>query len=149
MFGSRSGVRLKLAVFLAILAGVSVAFQTGFNAGAQRVVGPLALVAVSGLTTGLVGLLAMLVLVRPEFTGRAVGYSVASGLLGAVIVGSIAVAATEGGIARALSLVIAAQLVVSLVLDRLGLFGAGSDLSILKVLGVFLIMAGGILVVRY
>ena len=140
---------MRLAIFLAILAGASVALQTGFNSGAQRVVGPLALVAVSGLTTGVVGLVATLLLAKPEFTGRALGYSVASGFLGALIVGSIAVAASEGGIARALSLVVGTQLVVGLVLDRLGVFGVRSDLSVLKVLGVLLIMAGGILVVRY
>ncbi|CAN5571565.1 hypothetical protein BH24ACT21_BH24ACT21_16800 [soil metagenome] len=37
----------------------------------------------------------------------------------------------------------------SLILDRLGWFGAGSELSVSKVIGVLLIMVGGILVVRY
>jgi hypothetical protein len=35
------------------------------------------------------------------------------------------------------------------VLDVLGLFGAGADFSVLKALGVFLIIAGGALVVSY
>jgi transporter family-2 protein len=109
-----------------------------------------ALVAISGLTTGLVGLSVALVFGRPELSSRAVGYSVASGVLGAVIVGSIAVAASQGGVARALSLVIGAQLIFSLILDRLGLFGAGaSDVTLLKVVGVALILLGGVLVVRY
>jgi transporter family-2 protein len=90
-----------------------------------------------------------LVVAKPEFTGRAVGYAVASGVLGAVIVGSIAVAAGEAGVARALSLVIAAQLIAGVMLDYLGVFGAGADFSVLKVLGVFLIIAGGVLVVSY
>lgn len=140
---------MKLAILLAMLAGVAVAFQTSFNAGAQRIIGPYALVAISGLTTGLVGLALTLFMAKPEFTGRAIGYSLASGVLGAVIVGSIAVAAGEGGVARALSLVIGTQLVVSLIVDQLGLFGGGAELSLLKVVGVLLIMAGGILVVRY
>ena len=133
-----------------MLAGVSVALQTSFNAGAQRLIGPYLLVAISGLTTGLVGLSIALFLGRPELNGRAVGYSLASGVLGAVIVGSVAVAASQGGVARALSLVIGAQLIFSLILDRLGLFGAGaSEISLLKVAGVALILVGGILVVRY
>ncbi len=140
---------MKLAIILAMLAGVAVAFQTSFNAGAQRLIGPYALIAVSGLTTGMVGLALTLLLSKPEFTGRAVGYALASGVLGAVIVGSIAVAASDGGVARALSLVIGTQLVFGLVLDRLGLFGGGADLSLLKLAGVLLIMAGGVLVVRY
>ena len=86
---------------------------------------------------------------KPEFTGRAVVYAVASGMLGAVIVGAIAVAAGQAGVARALSLVIAAQLITGLVLDALGVFGAGADFSIPIALGVALILAGGVLVVSY
>ncbi|MGB3634296.1 MAG: DMT family transporter [Rubrobacteraceae bacterium] len=140
---------MRTAILLAMLAGLAVAFQTSFNAGAQRVLGPYLLVAISGSTTGLVGLLVFLFVSKPHITGQAIGYALISGVLGAVIVGSIAVAATEGGVARALSLVIGTQLVFSLILDRLGLFGAGAELSVLKVIGVLLIMVGGILVVRY
>ena len=141
---------MRPVVLLAMLAGVSVALQTSFNAGAQRLIGPFALVGISGLTTGLVGLTVMFLFGRPELSSRALGYSVASGALGAVILGSISVAASQGGVARALSLVIGAQLVFSLVLDRIGLFGAGaSDITFLKVVGVVLILIGGIIVVRY
>lgn len=140
---------MKTAILLAMLAGLAVAFQTSFNAGAQRVMGPYLLVAISGLVTGAVGLLIFLFVSKPQITGQAVGYALASGVLGAVIVGSIAVAASESGVAQALSLVIGTQLVVSLALDRLGWFGAGADLSVLKVVGVLMILAGGILVVRY
>jgi bacterial/archaeal transporter family-2 protein len=66
-----------------------------------------------------------------------------------VIVGSIAVAAGQAGVARALSLVIAAQLITGLVLDAVGVFGAGADFSIPRALGVALIIAGGALVVSY
>lgn len=140
---------MRMAILLAMLAGLAVALQTSFNAGAQRVLGPFLLIAISGSTTGLMGLLVFLFVSKPQVTGQAVRYALISGVLGAVIVGSIAVAASQGGVARALSLVIGTQLVISLVLDRLGLFGAGAELSVLKVLGVLLIMAGGILVVRY
>lgn len=140
---------MKLAVLLAMLAGVSVAVQTSLTAEAQRTLGPAVLVAVSGMTTGLVALAVALFVAKPEFTGRALGYAAVSGVLGAVIVGSVAYAAGQGGVARALSLVIATQLIVSLLLDALGIFGAGVDLSLLRVFGVLLIIAGGILVVRF
>jgi transporter family-2 protein len=130
---------VKSTLILAVLAGVCVAVQTSLTGAAQRTLGPLVLVAISGLTTGLFALLISFVVAKPEFTGRAVGYAVASGILGAVIVGSIAVAAGQAGVARALSLVIAAQLIAGLVLDALGVFGAGADFSILKALGVLLI----------
>jgi bacterial/archaeal transporter family-2 protein len=124
---------MRSTLILAVLAGVCVAV----------------LVAISGLTAGVFALLVSFVVARPEFTGRAVGYAVASGILGAVVLGSIAVAAGQAGVARALSLVIAAQLIAGLVLDALGIFGAGADFSVLKALGVLLIVAGGILVVSF
>jgi len=140
---------MRSTLILAVLAGLCVAVQTSLTGAAQRVLGPPVLVAISGLTTGIVALAVSLLVAKPEFTGRAVGYAVASGILGAVIVGSIAVAAGQAGVARALSLVIATQLITGLLLDALGIFGAGADFSILKALGVILIIAGGALVVSF
>lgn len=140
---------MRSTLILAVLAGLCVAVQTSLTGAAQRVLGPPVLVAISGLTTGIVALGVSLLIAKPEFTGRAVGYAVASGFLGAVIVGSIAVAAGQAGVARALSLVIATQLITGLVLDAFGIFGAGADFSVLKVLGVLLIIVGGALVVSF
>jgi transporter family-2 protein len=140
---------MRSTLILALLAGVCVAVQTSLTGAAQRTLGPAVLVAISGLTTGACALVVSLFVARPEFTGRAVVYALASGVLGAVIVGSIAVAAGQAGVARALSLVIAAQLIAGLVLDALGVFGAGADFSIPKALGVVLIVIGGALVVSY
>ena len=140
---------MRAVVLLAVLAGVCVAVQTNMTAVSQRVLGAPTLVAISGLTTSMTALVVALTLARPDFTGRSVGYAVGSGMLGAVIVGAIAIAAAQGGVARALSLVIASQLVFGLVLDALGVFGNAPDVGLLKVLGVFLIIAGGVLVVRF
>jgi bacterial/archaeal transporter family-2 protein len=140
---------MRSTLILAALAGVCVAVQTSLTGTAQRSLGPAVLVAISGLTTGFCALVVSFFVARPEFTGRAVVYALASGVLGAVIVGSIAVAAGQAGVARALSLVIAAQLITGLVLDALGVFGAGADFSIPRALGVALIIGGGALVVSY
>ena len=140
---------MRYAVVIAVLVGLSVATQTSFNATAQRALGPAAFITISGLATGAVGLVITLFTARPELTSRVVGYSLASGLLGAFILGGIAFVAGQGGVARALSLVIASQLLFGLLLDALGIFGAGPEISLPKVLGVGLILAGGILVVRY
>jgi bacterial/archaeal transporter family-2 protein len=140
---------MRSTLILAVLAGVCVAVQTSLTGAAQRTLGPLVLASISGFTTGTFALLISLVVAKPEYSGRAVGYAAASGILGAVIVSSIAFAAGQAGVARALSLVIATQLIVGLVLDALGIFGAGADFSVLKALGVLLIVAGGILVVSF
>jgi transporter family-2 protein len=140
---------LRYAVVIAVLVGLSVATQTSFNAAAQRALGPAAFITISGLATGAVGLVITLLTARPELTSRALMYSLASGLLGVFILGGIAFVAGQGGVARALSLVIASQLLFGLLLDALGFFGAGAEISLPKVLGVALVLAGGILVVRY
>jgi bacterial/archaeal transporter family-2 protein len=132
---------LRYAVVIAVLVGLAVA--------AQRTLGPAVFIAISGLATGVVGLVITLFTVRPELTSWGIGYSLVSGLLGAFILGGIAFVAGQSGVARALSLVIASQLLLGLLLDALVLFGSGVEFSWPKLLGVLLVLAGGILVVRY
>jgi bacterial/archaeal transporter family-2 protein len=137
------------AVFLAVSAGVAIAFQVVVNAVGLRDLGLGALIGVSGATTALIGLAWALFAAKPEATGRALLCAGASGLLGAFILGSIVLAANRGGLAQTLSLVIASQLAFGLVIDRLGVFGpAAQGIGLLKVVGVVLILAGGVLVVR-
>ncbi len=138
------------AVVLAVSAGVAIALQVVANAVGLRDLGLGALIGISGATTALAGLAWPLLAARPEATGRALLCALASGLLGAFILASIVLAANRGGLAQTLSLVIASQLVFGLVIDRLGVFGpVAQGVGALKVLGVLLILAGGILVVRF
>lgn len=95
------------------------------------------------------GLAVSLFVARPEFTGRTISYGIASGVLGAFIVGSIAFAASQGGVAKALSLVVGTQLVAGLILDSLGLLGVEAAFSIPKAVGIALIVAGGVLLIRF
>jgi transporter family-2 protein len=137
------------ALILAVSAGVAIALQVVANSVGLRDLGLGALIAISGGTTALVGLALALFAARPEATGRAVLCAVASGLLGAFIVGSIVLAANRGGLAQTLSLVIGSQLLFGLAIDRLGIFGPiAQGVGVLKVVGVLLILAGGILVVH-
>ncbi len=141
---------MKLAVVLSLVVGVAVAFQANLTLVAQRTMGPVFMVALSGFATAAVTADVSPFVTKPELTGRAVVYAVASGVLGALILGGIAYAAGQGGVARTISLVIATQLLVGLVLDSIGLFGAHPrGFSLLTILGVLLIMIGGVLVVRY
>lgn len=141
---------LKLVVLLAALAGLCIAVQATINAAGTRTLGLPVLIAFSGFATGIGGLaFAMLASAKPEFTVRGVAFGIGSGLLGVVILACVTYAVGQGGVARALSLVIAAQLIAGLVLDRLGVFGDGVALSPLKVIGVALIIVGGVFVVRF
>jgi transporter family-2 protein len=140
---------MNSAVVLAVSAGVAIALQVVANAIGLRDLGLGALIGISGATTALAGLAWALLAARPEATGRAVLCALASGVLGAFILASIVLAANRGGLAQTLSLVIASQLVFGLAIDRLGVFGSvAQGVSLLKVLGVLLVLAGGILVVR-
>lgn len=137
------------AVVLAALAGVAIALQVVVNTIGLKALGVGGLVGISGLTTGLVGIAVALFISRPEFTGRAVSCAIASGLLGAFIVSTITLASGRVGLAQTLSLVIASQLILGVVIDKTGVFGpAAQDIGVLKLLGIALILVGGVLVVR-
>lgn len=142
---------LNIAFILPVVAGAAVAFQAVLNSLGMRFLGLGGQIGVSGLVTGVLGFTAAAVfLVKPEVTGRAVIYSVGSGCIGAFVLATIVLSARMEGLGQTLSLLIASQLLVGLLIDRVGLFGpAVQDLSLLKVLGVGLILIGGVLVVRF
>lgn len=137
---------MKLAVLLATLAGAAIAIQATVNVAAARNLGLATLISVSGFATGFTGFAFALVSAKPEFTTRAVLFAVASGMLGCVILASVTYAVGVGGVARALSLLIASQLIAGLIFDYFGVFGA--EMSATKLLGVALVIIGGVLVVR-
>jgi bacterial/archaeal transporter family-2 protein len=139
---------MNTGAMLAALAGLAIAAQVVVNTLGIRSLGVGALIGVSGLATAAAGF-TMTLFARPELTGRAMLYAITSGLLGAFILGAIVLAAGRAGLAQTLSLVIASQLIAGLLIDRTGLFGpAAADFGLLKVVGVALILAGGVLVVR-
>jgi uncharacterized membrane protein YdcZ (DUF606 family) len=140
---------LRLAILLALVAGVAVAVQAGLLGQAQKALGPVMTAGISGLATGAVGVAAALLFARPESVGfKPVGFAIVTGCLGAFIVGSIAYGTGQAGIARTLSLVIGAQLLVGFLLDASGFFGGEATLSWATALGILLILVGGLLVVR-
>jgi bacterial/archaeal transporter family-2 protein len=140
---------LNYVVFLAVSAGIAIALQVTINTIGLKDLGIGGLIGVSGLATAAVGFLLTFTAQRPEYTGKALLCALASGVLGAFILGSIVLAAGQGGVARTVSLVIASQLLAGLVVDRIGLLGPSfQEIGALKVLGMALILVGGILVVR-
>ena len=143
--------RLNIAVLLPLIAGAAIALQTVLNSLGMRFLGLGGLIGFSGLVTSLLGFSAAAVfLARPEVTGRAIGYAVGSGLIGSFVLAAIVLSARMEGLGQTLSLLIASQLLVGLLIDRAGIFGpAVQELGLLKVLGVVLILIGGVLVVRF
>jgi bacterial/archaeal transporter family-2 protein len=141
-----------LAVLLTAAAGGLIALQAPINAGLGRATGSLQAALVS-FAIGTVALAGIVVL-----SGKAGGlgssfevswYYLLGGLLGAIYVTNalIAVAAIgAGGVAAA---TIAGQLVASVAIDRLGLFGLDQvPIGPERILGVALLIAGTVLVLR-
>lgn len=141
-----------LAVILTATAGGLIALQAPINAGLGRATGSLPAALVSFLI-GTVALAAIVVL-----GGKAGGLSSASdvswyyllgGLLGAVYVSTALIAVTAIGAGGVAAATVTGQLTASVAIDRLGLFGLDQvPLSPERLIGVVLLLAGTVLVVR-
>lgn len=142
---------MKIALLLPVVAGAAIAVQTVLNSLGMRSLGLGGLIGFSGLVTSLLGFaFAAAFLSRPELSGRALLCALGSGFIGAFVLAAIVLSARATGLGQTLSLLIASQLLVGLLVDRAGLFGASvQDLSAAKVLGAALIVVGGVLVVRF
>jgi len=141
-----------LAVLLTAVAGGLIAAQAPINAGLGKATGSMAAALVSFLI-GTVALAAVVVL-----SGKAGGltnsfdvswYYLLGGLLGALYVLNALVAVSAIGAGGVAAATVFGQLTASVVIDRLGLFGLDQvALSPERILGVALLLAGTVLVVR-
>lgn len=141
-----------LAVVLTSVAGGLIALQAPINAGLGKATGSLPAALVS-FAIGTLALAAIVVL-----SGQAGGlgssfdvswYYLLGGLLGAVYVTNALVAVVAIGAGGVAAATITGQLAASVVIDRLGLFGLDQvPLSPQRLLGVGLLLAGTVLVVR-
>jgi transporter family-2 protein len=141
-----------LAVILTACAGGLIALQAPINAGLGKATGSLPAALVSFLV-GTVALSAIVVL-----SGKAGGlsatfdvnwYYLLGGLFGAVYVTTALIAVSSIGAGGVAAATVTAQLTASVAIDRLGLFGLDQiPLSPERVIGVGLLLAGTVLVVR-
>jgi len=141
-----------LAVLLTALAGGLIALQAPINAGLGKATGSLPAALVS-FVVGTIALAGIVVL-----SGRAGGlqstfdvswYYLLGGLLGAVYVANALIAVSTIGAGGVAAVTIAGQLSASVAIDRLGLFGLDQiPLSPERIVGVVLLLAGTLLVVR-
>jgi len=141
-----------LAIILTAGAGGLIALQAPINAGLGRATGSLPAAFVSFLI-GTIALGAIVVL-----SGKAGGlastfdvrwYYLIGGMLGAVYVTNALIAIDAIGAGGVAALTVSGQLIASLAIDRLGLFGLDQvPLSPERVIGVVLLFLGTVLVVR-
>jgi transporter family-2 protein len=141
-----------VAILLTAVAGGLIALQAPINAGLAKQTGGLPAALVS-FAVGLLALAAIMVL-----SGKAGGltstfdvswYYLLGGLLGAFYVTNAIFAVSVIGAGGVAALTVAGQLTASVAIDRLGLFGLDQvPLSPQRIVGVALLLAGTVLVVR-
>ena len=141
-----------LAVLITAVAGGLIAAQAPINATLGKATGNLAAALVS-FSIGTLALAAIVVL-----SGKAGGltntfdvswYYLLGGLLGAIYVFNALIAVSAIGAGGVAAATIFGQLTASVAIDRLGLFGLDEvPLTPERVLGVALLLAGTVLVVR-
>lgn len=142
-----------VAVALMVIAGGMIALQAPINSTLGKSVGTFAAASISFLV-GSVALVAITVLVAGGFgdVGNArelAPYYLIGGLLGAVYVTAALVTVRELGAGGVTAATITGQLVLSVVVDRLGVLGLDQrPLSAQRIFGIALLVAGTFLVVR-
>ena len=138
-------------MLMALIGGL-VAMQPAINAGLGRETGNLAAALVSFAVGTL--LLALLVTVSSKAGGLSAAldvewYYLLGGAIGAAYVFTALVVVSYVGAGGVAAATITGQLIASVVLDRLGVFGLEeTPITLERVLGVALLLAGTFLIVR-
>lgn len=139
-------------IVLALFAGIVVPVQAGLNAVLARHIGGAMSATFLSFIVGTGALAVFLAVTRPSIPSLAAFGSVplwayAGGLMGVFYVASATFLAPRLGAATLLALVIAGQMIASLVIDQYGLVGFPENpITLLRVLGVVLLVAGVMLI---
>lgn len=139
-----------LLIAIAAIAGIAVALQAQFMGIMDRTAGSVTSVFIT-YGTGAIGAVIVYLARRPPLAPirQIPGYAWLAGALGLVIVGALGYAAPRLGLARAIVVVVAAQLLAALVIDHFGLFTAAQrPVDPSRALGFALTIAGVWLTMR-
>ena len=142
-----------IAILVVVLAGGATALQAPTNARlASAVASPVNAAFISfAVGTTVLGIVAALMQTRPDMAAaRALPwYAWLGGVYGACFVVAAAWGVPRLGVAMTITLMVAGQLLLSLVLDHFGALGVPqSPISLTRVAGVALVIAGVLLVRR-
>ena len=144
-----------LLLFLALLAGMMLPVQTGVNSQLARLVGNSTLAALISFAVGTLVLLLYSLVLRLSLpavseVARAPFWVWTGGLLGAFFIVTTTTLAAKMSITVMVGLIIAGQMLVSLVLDHYGLLGFPvQPISLWRVVGVLLLLAGVVLIRKF
>jgi transporter family-2 protein len=142
------------AVLLAIAAGVAAALQPPVNTALASHVGPLAASTISFITGGTVLVLSLAVVLGwsgicalpAQLSGEPL-WLYLGGLMGVVVVTAVIYAVPVLGTGTTIGLLVAAQMITSMVADHFGVAGGPvTPVTWIRVLGALLIIVGARLV---
>lgn len=141
--------------FLALLAGVALATQTGVNAQLRSVVGSPILATLISFVVGTVVLILYLVIFERDsfdsvrqMKGMAF-YKILGGVIGAAYVSSVIVLAPRIGAANLLGLIVGGQILFALFLDHYGFLGFEQhSFNIFRLAGACLLIGGMMLILK-
>jgi bacterial/archaeal transporter family-2 protein len=142
-----------LYLLVCLLAGALMPLQAGVNAQLARWVGHPVTASLISFAVGTLALFAYSTALRPQLPGldalaAAPWWVWGGGLLGSVFVTAAAAFAPRLGAATFISVTIAGQVLVSILLDHFGAVGfAARPVTPLRLLGA-LLLVGGVLLVR-
>lgn len=149
---SKAAILAIIPVGMAFLAGVALPFQAASNAAVGRELGHPLWGALTSLVVSSVVVVAALLLLRvsvPDMSKAVQGpwWLWIGGVLGALYVGGAAALTPKLGAGGFLVLVVAGQIIASVLVDHFGLMGlATKPINLAKLAGVVLILGGVFLV---
>lgn len=134
------------ALFLALVAGVAMAFQGSLNAALGKIIGLLQATLIVHLTATL----AVIILLFTPLSNGSLGkllqcpwYLWLGGLIGVVITYGVVASIPKVGVALATTAIIVGQVSTALLIDHFGLFGLGKiAFTWWKAAGLILLAAG-------
>jgi transporter family-2 protein len=138
-------------VILAIVGGIAVALQGHFMGIMDQRIGSKESVFITYASGGVLAALMMIVARGGHLSAwqNAPWYALCAGVLGLVIVGTIGYTVPRLGLTAAFTVIVASQLVVAVILDHFGLFGAAvRAMDLPRITGLILLILGVWLVLR-
>jgi bacterial/archaeal transporter family-2 protein len=142
-------------VILALLAGACAPTQAGINSQLGSIAGDPSIAAMISFMVGAIGLTTYVVVTGVPWPsirifGEVPWWMWTGGLLGAILVFVSIVLAPKLGATATLGLIVAGQMVVSVVLDHFGLVGYEEHpTNIWRILGVILLLVGVVLIKKF
>jgi transporter family-2 protein len=136
---------------LALLSGVAITLQAQFMGLLDKTFGTRESILITYASGGALAVVLALVVGRVNLRGLGAlpWYAYTTGALGLIIVGTIGYVVPRIGAARGLTMIVASQFLVAVLVDHFGLLGAiPRPLDLPRILGLGIMLSGVWLVVR-